>query len=219
MQTTQRTKTIVSDLGRVVVDFDRLRTAENYQRTFALKPTAADIDERLNRSETGLNLLERIETGRIGLDAYVAAVAELLGLPPTADRDLFWRCHCDMFSVNAPVVDLWKRVRTTHPDIRLIAFSDCDPLRLQHILDVTGLRFDRLVGSFRVGRWKPHDEMYRAALKAAECAPSDCFYVEDKPENVEAGIAQKMVAHRYDLSDPNRDTLLEAAVNAFLASC
>ncbi|MFZ2803649.1 MAG: hypothetical protein WA001_00335 [Patescibacteria group bacterium] len=210
-------RTILTDLGNVVVRFSFKRVAQNFHRL--VPDTDVDaLEKLLVDDERGLDLHERLETGFADPETYREGMSKLLGLPANVEPTIFWNCHCNLFTNNNPVIDLWRRACATDPELRLIAFSDCDPIRLGAVVRQTGLAFHRAVTSFRVGAWKPDAKMFKTALRVSECPPASIFYVDDKPDNVQAGTQHGFVSHRYDLDDPARDTLLQQAFNAFLAS-
>lgn len=210
-------KNLFWDLGNVIALFERQRVAQNF-RAKGIPRSVEEIDALLHHSEKGLDLHERLERGMITPEQYRERTSVLIGCPPGFDERSFWECHNGMFTLNQPVISLAKDVRASHPDVRHMALSDCDLMRLRHLLDLSGVVFDRLVTSFRIGHWKPHDEMFIAAKRAAECEPAKCFYVDDRKINVDAGTYHGFVTHWYDLDDPERNSKLEAAVRSFLAS-
>lgn len=80
--------------------------------------------------------------------------------------------------------------------VRMIFFSDTSDLHINHIYRHLPLAV--LVGggifSFETGFKKPEPGMYEAFEKTYG---KPCFYADDKPENIEAGLKRGWRSHRF----------------------
>jgi HAD superfamily hydrolase (TIGR01509 family) len=57
--------------------------------------------------------------------------------------------------------------------------------------------FDDFVLSYRIGSMKPSPEIYREAVRSAGCSPAECFFTDDKQENVDAAQQAGIDAIRF----------------------
>jgi putative hydrolase of the HAD superfamily len=57
--------------------------------------------------------------------------------------------------------------------------------------------FDDFVLSYRIGSMKPSPEIYQEAVRSAGCSPTECFFTDDKQENVDAARRAGIDAIRF----------------------
>lgn len=183
--------TFLFDIGRVLLDFD---FEASLSRLFP--PGTADTGARLER------LLERkdeFESGAIDIDTYTDWALEVLGTGSTADE--FHSAWRDIFTPNEP---MWKRVRQLAADgHRLILFSNINPIHcpwIYHEYPEFSLFHDAVM-SFRTGFVKPQAPIYQHAIDAHGLVPSETFYIDDLPQNAEAGRAFGFRTWQYDIRD------------------
>jgi putative hydrolase of the HAD superfamily len=50
------------------------------------------------------------------------------------------------------------------------------------------LLFDQVIASYDIGMRKPDENIYRYALENLQVEPANCFFVDNKPRNVEAAV-------------------------------
>ncbi len=170
-------KTIIFDLGRVVVNFDYRR---GYRALEGLcRYSAADIPVCL--SATGL--VGPFETGLIDPRDFYSRIAEALGL--TIDYARFceiWSCIFAEALLPESLLE-WLAAR-----YRLILLSNTNAIHFESIRAAyPHLRhFHQFVLSYEVKAMKPRPEIYRAAIDAAQCRAEECFFTDDILEYVEA---------------------------------
>mgnify|MGYP000005847631 CR=1 FL=1 len=186
-------KTVIFDLGRVLIPFDFLRGYLRMQQLCGLSPD--EIRARLSQDQ----LVRRFETGLIENEAFVAEVSSRLGVPLEYER------FCEIWSsIFLPETLIEERIlegiRRNHRTVLLsntngIHFSMLDaryPI-LRH--------FDARVLSYEVKAMKPEPEIYRAAIEAAQCAPNECFFTDDVAAYVEAARAEGIDAVQFESSE------------------
>lgn len=201
-------RVLLTDLGNVAIFFDRARVAAGLYAFLPAK-TVDEIDETINKSATGVALLEQFETGATNPDAYQRGIEILLGAQIPA-RD-FWRIHTDLFTPNMPVIGLWKNLRAAGAVEKIIAVTDTDPVRLKAGLDLLesfGLMLDGAVASCKIGHRKPHQAMYEAALASAAVPAQQCIFVDDNPAYVEAAATLGIDAICYHTHEAGAQDLL-----------
>lgn len=175
------TRAVLADLGRVLVGFDHQITCDRLAEA-----TGVPAD-RLRPVLFG-SLEADFDRGRLTPQQFFRACEEAAGLPrlPDAVWTSAWR---DIFH---PLPETLAALSRLRPGIRRVLVSNTNVLHWEGVLRVFGAseHFDALVLSFQVGAVKPEDGFWNAALAAAECAPGDCLYADDRPELVEAAAAR-----------------------------
>ena len=164
-------KAILFDLGKVLIHFDFQR---GYRELEGLCPyTATEIPRRL----AGTGLVERFETGLVEPRAFVDEMSRILEL--RADYDRFCEIWSCIFTHELLPESMLTGLRKRY---RLVLLSNTNALHFEmlrgayrHLLR----HFDELVLSYEVGAMKPHPEIFRAAVEAAQCGADECFYTDD----------------------------------------
>lgn len=171
-------KALLFDLGRVLVHFDfalAYRALESYCPCLA-----AEMPKRL----FGTDLVQRLETGRIGAHEFHAGFSELLGLE--MDYARFSGIWTSIFTHELLPESLIESLAKRY---RLVLLSNTNPIHFEMVRGAYPhlKHFHDLVLSYEVGALKPDQAIYRAAVERAGCKPEECFYTDDIPEFVEGG--------------------------------
>ena len=201
-------KILFTDLGNVVLFFDRRRVASGLHALIPAK-SIDDIDQIINKSAKGIALLEQFETSEIASEHYREEIEKLLGAEIPAED--FWRAHTDLFTPNIAVLDLWKKLRAGGEVEKIIAVTDTDPVRLKAglaMVESCGLTLDGAVASCAVGHRKPHPAMFSAALAAASVPASQCIFVDDNPAYTDAAAGMGIHAVCYRAREADAQELL-----------
>ena len=171
-------KAVISDLGRVLVDFDNwifLRKMEEYS------PFSAN--EMMERVRSDRSILHDFDRGNITPDQFYERALRLF--KADVDNSVFFRIYNDIFSLNPGIVSILKGLRGTY---RLVLLSNTDVMRYRFIMEAFPevLFFDAYILSYQVGVIKPDPEIYRYALRAAEEKAEACVFIDDLEINCEA---------------------------------
>jgi glucose-1-phosphatase len=177
------------DLGNVLVelDFDRA-----YRAAAALRGGEPDDIRRLLAES---DLAAPYERGEIDSAEFHRAVSDLLGIDVGFDE--FARLWGDMFSERELIATDW--IAALGEKNRLALLSNTNELHFEAVRQrypVVEL-FPEAVLSYRVRSMKPSPAIYEAAVEAAGCAPGECFFVDDRPENVEGARAAGLDAELF----------------------
>jgi glucose-1-phosphatase len=185
----KRHKTLIFDLGRVLVYFDFARA---YRAFEPFCPYAApEMPKRLFTTD----LVQRLETGRLSPRDFHAGFSQLIQLD--LDYDRFCGIWTSIFThellPESLLEDLSKRYR-------LVLLSNTNPIHFEMIRAAYPhlKHFHNLALSYEVGALKPQEAIYRAALELAGCEPEECFYTDDIPEFVEGGRRAGMDAVQFE---------------------
>ena len=171
-------KAILFDLGNVIVPFDFKRAYTKLEPLCSCPVT--EISPRLRSTD----LVRRFETGQIGAEPFVAELSTLIGLKTT------YREFCELWTsifLEETLVpeSLIAGLRGRH---RLLILSNTNPIHFSMLKASYEIfrHFDDFVLSYEVGALKPDTEIYRDAIRRAECRPEECFFTDDIAINVDA---------------------------------
>jgi len=182
-------KTILFDLGNVIIPFD-------FRRAFTkLQPLcnypATEIPARMR----GTGLISRFESGHIGAEQFVEEFSAVLDIRITYDE------FCDLWTsifLPDPLIEesLLTNLRNRH---RLMILSNTNPIHFHMIQANYPLlrHFDHCVLSYEVGALKPAGEIFEHAIAHAGCAAGECFFTDDLAPNVEAARKHGMDAVQF----------------------
>jgi len=170
-------KTIIFDLGKVIVPFDFSRAYEGIAPLCNLTP--AEIPERLR----GTDLVTRFESGQIEPRPFVQAFAAHLNL------EIGYGDFCDIWSsIFLPHTLIPESLLVGLGDrYRLLLLSNTNAIHFEMVSERYPLlrHFDEYILSYKVGAMKPSPQIYEAALAQAQCSPEECFFTDDIPAYVE----------------------------------
>jgi HAD superfamily hydrolase (TIGR01509 family) len=175
-------KIVVFDLGKVLVDFDygiagRKIAAQSKMSADELRAFIS-TSPLLFRYETGLMSKQRFYDEVCAATGYCGGLAEF--------------CHffADIFVPIAPMVQLHGELRQRGYPTYI--FSNTNELAVEHIRRSFPFfsHFDGYILSYEVGAMKPDAKIYEALERMAGRRGTEVLYLDDRPENVEAGAAR-----------------------------
>lgn len=174
-------KTVIFDLGKVIVPFDFARGYRGMSKHCSHAPE--EIPKRIG--STGL--VPRFESGQIEPEQFVEQLCGALGAK--IDYQRFCQIWSSIFLPETLIPEqLLEGLRRRH---RLLLLSNTNAIHFEMIRENYPLlrHFDDFVLSYEVGAMKPSPRIYKAALERADCEPGECFFTDDIPEYV-AGARQ-----------------------------
>ena len=183
-------KTVIFDLGNVVVPFDIQRGYAALQSHCRHSP--AEIATLVRAT----GIVPRFEAGQLSPRDFVARFSDALGLDIGYER--FCELWNGIFLPGELVPD--ALLAGLHQRYRLLALSNTNALHFETVRRAYPIlkHFDDRVLSFEVGASKPDPGIYQAALDRARCLPSECFFTDDVPSYVEAAKRAGMEAARFE---------------------
>jgi putative hydrolase of the HAD superfamily len=169
-------RTIISDLGKVILWFDN----DIFFRKIAAYCSCPEEKIRDVVHCRG-EMVELFDTGRMTPQQfYSRATSEL---DASVSYEDFFAAYCDVFWLNPPVVELYKKLKGKYP---LILLSNTDVVRFSFIREKFPeiLIFEATLLSFEVGVMKPHPRIYQEALERAKAEAPACVFIDDMEENI-----------------------------------
>jgi glucose-1-phosphatase len=168
-------RTIIFDLGKVIVDFDHMTFCDNLSSLCALPAEA--VYEHIFLS--GLEKL--FDSGRLSPEAFFEAARTRLSL--SIDMDHFSRLWSDIFSLNPGIDTLINGLKDKY---RLLCLSNTNPWHFtwcrQHFAVLN--MFDDFILSYEANCCKPDRAIFEIALGKANARPEQCIFIDDSADNV-----------------------------------
>ena len=177
-------KTVIFDLGDVFVNVHPgWAISQLKEQVSHIQET--EILEFFNHSD----LQDRYQKGLISSNYFYEKVKEYIG--GDFSFDYFRTVWQEMFSPIRPMIDLLPKLEK---DYILALLSNTDELHIEYIRDEYQFfhHFDHLIFSYEVGLAKPDEAIFRIALGRCDSMPSECVYVDDLRENVQAAAGLGM---------------------------
>ena len=183
-------KTVIFDLGNVIVPFDFGR---GYRAMAEHCPySAEEIRGRLGATD----LVHRFESGQVPARDFYNEVSGILH--STASYEKFCAIWNSVFFPvtlipEAMLEGLKKRVR-------LLLLSNTNEIHFTMIRREYALmrHFDDFVLSHQVGAMKPSPRIYETAIAKSGCEPGECFFTDDIAQYVEAARAVGIDAVQFE---------------------
>lgn len=124
----------------------------------------------------------------------------------------------EMWSAHPGEVDaeMLRLVRASRRRLRVVLVTNATS-RLPLDLGRLGLsdEFDSIINSSVVGAYKPHREIYEAALRAAGVQAEQALFVDDTPRHVEAASQLGIVAHVFQDAETLKRELVRLGLPLF----
>jgi HAD superfamily hydrolase (TIGR01509 family) len=173
---------VVFDLGKVLVDFDYGIAAGKIARRSRFSP----VEMRQLLLETPL--IGRLETGLISSDEFCGEVCAACGFSGRLDE--FHATFADIFSEIKPMIALHAALRAGRMPTYI--FSNTNDIAVGHIRERFSFfsQFDGYVLSYEHGAMKPAAKIYEVVEQQTGQKGKAILYLDDRPENVEAGLAR-----------------------------
>lgn len=195
-------RTVISDLGRVVLWFDN---------NIFLRKLAAlagrPFDEVKAAVHGNLEIVHRFDEGALTTEDFRRAVCAAAGAE--VEYGTFYTIYNDIFTLNEPVAAILRRV--SGAGYRTALLSNTDPERFGFIRRRFPeiLFFDDYVLSYELRLLKPDPAIYLEAARRGRSKPAECVLIDDMEDNVKGAAAAGLKGIHY-----RPDTDLEAELRA-----
>jgi len=176
------TSIVVFDLGKVLLDFDY--SIAGRRLAARAKLSAAEVQKFLDQSP----LLYRFETGLMTQREFFEEVRRQTGFHGSFEE--FSGFFADIFWEIPPMIALHADLR--RKGIPTYLFSNTNDLAIGHIRRNFPFfaNFDGYILSYEVKAMKPAAKIYEALEQMSGKRGAEILYLDDRPENVDAGAAR-----------------------------
>lgn len=189
--------TYLFDIGNVIIAFDFNRTTARLAEFCTVSPEDA-------LAFVG-DLTDQLELGKISTEKFFEEASAKIGYRGEVER--FRSAFEDIFDLNERMVRFIEEKKSD--GARLFLLSNTNGIHVpffEKTYPVFGL-FDDRIYSHEVGLMKPDPAIFSLAIETFSLVPEKTVYIDDRPENCEAGRDAGLLAIQYDHSD--HDTFLE----------
>lgn len=186
-------KTIIFDLGGVIVPFDFRRA---YQALDGRCPYPA---EEIPRRIGATGLVPRFETGQIAPRDFVRELTRALEVDLSYDQ--FRELWGSIFLPHTLVPE--SLLEALAARYRLLLLSNTNALHFEMVRESYQLlrHFHHRVLSYQVGALKPAPAIYQEALAHARCEATECFFTDDIAAYVDGARQQGIDAVQFQSQD------------------
>jgi putative hydrolase of the HAD superfamily len=192
-------KVVVFDLGKVLVDFDYSIAARKVAARS--KISLLDLASFLSASP----LLIQYESGMVNRREFFEGIRDAIGFQGTMEE--FGGYFADIFTEIPEMVALHAELRRR--GCKTYIFSNTNDLAIEHVERNFPFfkNFDGYIYSCEVGAMKPDAKIYEAMEKLCGCSGADIIYLDDRLENVQAGLARGWRAFVHETPEKTRAVL------------
>ena len=182
-------KTLIFDLGNVIVSFDHRKTSKRLADAFN------HADDVIYEKAVTSELVREYNLGRLSTDEFIAEVnRELNGQIGYEDFFAAWNCTF----LPEPIISE-QFIESLSKKYKLLILSDTNEMHFDFIRENYPVmnHFDDFVVSHRVNVSKPSAEIFQKAAELADCLPEECLFIDDLAANVEGARKFGMQAIRF----------------------
>lgn len=182
-------RTFLFDIGRVLLDFDF--------HTSLVRLVPDHIHQPLQLIDKVLEQKDALETGSVDPADYAKWALDILRSDATEEE--FYHAWRHIFTPNEP---MWRCVRRLEKHHRLLLISNINAIHCPWIFTAYPEfgYFKRSVLSYQVGILKPEPCIYQHAINTYQLHPSNTFYIDDQPQNIETGKSFGFQCWHYELT-------------------
>src|SRR5579862_8295657 len=186
-------KTVIFDLGKVIIPFDFLRGYQGIEKISGLP--VAEIRSRVGATD----LVQRFESGKVEPADFVAQFCALLDLHISYDQ--FCQIWSSIFLPDPLIPE--SLLEGLSQRYRLLLLSNTNAIHFQMLEQTYPLlrHFHYKVLSHVVGAMKPSPAIYHEAIARAECRPEECFFTDDIADYVAAAKREGIDAVQFESSE------------------
>ena len=173
-------KVLLFYLGRVLVDFDHLRSAERIA-AFCNKTPRQIYDLFFESGST-----VAFEAGKISPEDFYLQVKQALDLKLSySSFEPIWN---DIFFLSAKNRSVFALINALRVNYKIAMLSNINILHYEYLkknFPVFGV-FDKIFLSFQLGLIKPDKEIYNLVIRELGVSAEEIFYTDDRPELVQS---------------------------------
>jgi glucose-1-phosphatase len=189
----------IFDLGKVLVDFDW---------SIAAKKIAArshSAPESFHQHLAASQLLWQYECGQLDRQKFFEIIRDEIKFQ--GELIEFSNYFADIFSEISLMTLLHAELRQR--GFKTFIFSNTNDLAIEHVRKNYPFfaNFDGYIFSYEVGAMKPQPQIYEAMEKMSGKSGADLIYIDDRPENIESGLARGWQAILHETPEKTRSVI------------
>jgi HAD superfamily hydrolase (TIGR01509 family) len=173
---------VVFDLGKVLLDFDYGIAAAK------IVPRGRCSEQQVRDALAHSSMILRFESGLMSNEEFADRICSLCGFSGT--REEFYDAFADIFTEIKPMTALHAALRAA--GIPTCIFSNTNGIAIGHVRQRFPFfaHFDAYIYSYEERVMKPDPAIYAAVERAMGRKGDALAYLDDRPENVQGGLAR-----------------------------
>jgi len=170
-------KVVIFDLGKVIVDFDHMRICKNLSRHCTFGP------DRIYDLIFNSGLEAKFDKGMISEENFYLSIKKEVLL--NIEKEKFKEIWTNIFTLNPDITELISSLKNRY---KLLCLSNTNSWHFNHCMQEFPIleNFDGFILSYKVGKTKPNSIIFKEAVQKGGARPSECVYIDDIIEYVEA---------------------------------
>lgn len=194
MEKENQIKSIIFDLGNVLIFFDHMIAAKKIAKDFNIP--SKKIFEVLSAKTS--KFTDSLEKGK-DKGEYMKFLKKELGIE-NVNRKKFGDLWNIMFWPNKELIKIAKKMKKNYKVGILSNIGEMHEKYLSKTYNLSEIASTRIF-SYRVGTRKPERKIFQIALKRLKVKPSESIFIDDLPENVEGARKAGMNAILFKNND------------------
>lgn len=168
---------LLFDIGNVIVFFDFQITIRRIADQCTLSPNEIFDSVR--------EFLVELELGKIDPDEFFDLASKRIGY--SGEKNYLKESLENVFDLNQPMVDLIEAEAEKGTPLYLL--SNTNDIHVPHLFATYPVfgRFNQAIYSHKVGLMKPDPKIFEETISQLSIDPTHTIYIDDLPENCEAG--------------------------------
>jgi len=180
---------VVFDLGRVIADFDHMKSCRSLSSFSDLSPE--QIYQKIFKS----NLEKRFDQGELSPSDFYQEIGRIIKANNELTFSSFYEIWGNIFSENPEIKTVLKKIK---PEIKIFLFSNTNKIHWHYISQIEVIKSyfvhaKKLVLSFQVGYRKPDPRAFQEVILRCKNDPPDILYIDDIPEYIK--VFEKLGGH------------------------
>lgn len=191
-------KTIIFDIGGVLVDLD-------FKRTFDVFSEAGfkNLEKMISQQES-TNILSQYKLGLISSEDFKNYIRSELG-PQISDEKIESMWNKMLIKIPHEKLDFLLEL---HQKYKLFALSNTNELHWRYVSQMFNYQkytidnfFDRIFLSFQMHKAKPNSDIYEEMIRQTNLNPSESLFIDDSEENCKTAASLGMNYHVYKIGE------------------
>lgn len=180
-----RIKTIIFDIGGVLVDLDFERCID------AFRELGIEGAEQMVSCYHPAEFFGELERGEINTAEFCCRLRDMAGMPELSDEAICAAYRTLILGIPVEKLRMIKSLRDR--GFQILALSNINEVMLPRIfeffradsLEATDY-FDKMYLSFEMGVMKPSKKIYEMVIEGSNLDPKETLFIDDGVQNVEA---------------------------------
>jgi len=175
---------IVFDFGRVIANFDHMRSCHVLSSFSSLSP------EQIYQEIFNSNLEKKFDQGELSPSDFYQEVRQIIKANDKLTFTSFHEIWGNIFSENPGIRTVLEKIK---PEIKIFLFSNTNEIHWHYISQIKAIKSHFIHGkkpvlSFQIGYRKPDPRFFQEVITRCGEKPTKILYIDDISRYVEAFV-------------------------------